>query len=224
MAMSPPSLALVSATTLSACDAGKSGEPEVVASFYPLQYVAQRIVGDHAKVTNLTAPGVEPHDVELSPRQVARVSGASVVFYEKGLQPAVDEAVKNNGPKHVVDAADAVDLRHGDSSENGDVDPHFWQDPILLAKAADAFTVEMSKADPKHASDFAAGNGRLQRDLTTLDGELRAGLENAPPARSWSATTPSSTSANATTSTYTRSPGSHRRRALRPAPRRSSPT
>ena len=170
-------LTLVSATTLSACDAGKGGEPEVVASFYPLQYVAQRIVGDHAKVTNLTAPGVEPHDVELSPRQVARVSDASVVFYEKGLQPAVDEAVKNNGPKHVVDAADAVELRHGDSSENGDVDPHFWQDPILLGKAADAFTAEMSKADPKHASDFEAGNDRLQHDLTALDAELRAGLK-----------------------------------------------
>src|ERR1700710_2013111 len=93
---------LLPAGLLSGCAVGDSGEPEVVASFYPLQYVAQRVVGDHAKVTNLTAPGVEPHDVELSPRQVARISGATVVFYEKGLQPAVDDAVKNNGPDHRV--------------------------------------------------------------------------------------------------------------------------
>ena len=59
------------------------------------------------------------------------------MFYEKGLQPAVDDAVKNNGPDHRVDAADAVHLRHGSTSEDGDIDPHFWLDPTLLAKAAE---------------------------------------------------------------------------------------
>jgi zinc transport system substrate-binding protein len=175
----PLVLALVlPAGLLSACAVGGDGKPDVVASFYPLQYVAQRIVGDHADVTNLTAPGVEPHDVELSPRQVAKVSGASVVFYEHGLQPAVDDAVKNNGPKYRVDAADTVRLRHGDSSEDGDLDPHFWLDPTLLAKVAQSFADEMSKADPDHAADFAAGNDRLQTDLQDLDGEYRAGLQH----------------------------------------------
>jgi zinc transport system substrate-binding protein len=175
----PLLLALVlPAGLLSACSVGDKGEPEVVASFYPLQYVAERVVGDYAKVTNLTAPGVEPHDVELSPRQVARISGASVVFYEKGLQPAVDDAVKNNGPEHRVDAADTVHLRHGDSSEDGDLDPHFWLDPTLLAKVAQTFTDEMSKADPQHAADFATGNDRLQSDLQALDREYLAGLRS----------------------------------------------
>jgi zinc transport system substrate-binding protein len=175
----PLLLALVlPAGLVSACSVGEKGEPEVVASFYPLQYVAERVVGDYAKVTNLTAPGVEPHDVELSPRQVARISGASVVFYEKGLQPAVDDAVQNNGPEHKVDAADTVHLRHGDSSEDGDLDPHFWLDPTLLAKVAQSFTDEMSKADPKHAADFASGNDRLQSDLQALDREYRTGLKS----------------------------------------------
>src|SRR3954468_1563074 len=176
---SRPALALtllVAVGLLSACSVKDSGEPEVVASFYPLQYVAQRVVGEHAEVTNLTAPGVEPHDVELSPRQVARISGATAVFYEKGLQPAVDDAVKNNGPDHRVDAAAAVHLRHGDSSEGGDVDPHFWLDPALLAQAAQKFTAEMSRADPAHAADFAAGNDRLQIDLQRLDRDYRTGL------------------------------------------------
>src|ERR1700712_4435902 len=175
----PLLLALVlPAGLVSACSVGDKGEPEVVASFYPLQYVAERVVGDHAEVTNLTAPGVEPHDVELSPRQVARISGASVVFYEQGLQPAVDDTVKNNGPKHRVDAADTVHLRRGNSSEDGDLDPHFWLDPTLLAKVAQSFTDEMSKADPKHAADFASGNDRLQSDLQALDREYRAGLKS----------------------------------------------
>src|SRR3954466_5341207 len=135
-----PLALLLAAGLLSGCSAETGGKPEVVASFYPLQYVAERVVGDDAKVSTLPAPGVEPHDVELSPRQVARISGATAVFYEKGLQPAVDDAVKNNGPEHRVDAAAVVHLRHGSSAEDGDLDPHFWLDPTLLAVVAQRFT------------------------------------------------------------------------------------
>ena len=53
-----PAIALaLAAGAISGCaPAGGSGQPQVVASFYPLQYVAERVVGDHAEVTNLTAP------------------------------------------------------------------------------------------------------------------------------------------------------------------------
>jgi len=158
-----------------------SGQPEVVASFYPLQYVAERVVGDHAEVVNLTPPGVEPHDVELSPRQTAKVSSASVVFHQKGLQPAVDQVIDNDRPDYVVDAAEVVDLHEADSHEDGHQhegsDPHFWLDPTLLGKAAAAFTDTMSAADPDHATDFRANNARLQTDLEQLDGDFRTGLE-----------------------------------------------
>src|SRR6187551_2352751 len=147
-----PAIALaLAAGAISGCTpAGGSGQPQVVASFYPLQYAAERVVGDHAEVTNLTAPGVEPHDVELSPRQTAEVSSSSVVFHEKGLQPALDQAISNDRPDHVVDAADEVDLRKSAEDGNAGLDPHFWLDPTLLGQAADAFTRTMAEADPDH--------------------------------------------------------------------------
>ena len=166
-------LALAAGAVTGCTPAEGSGQPEVVASFYPLQYVAERVVGDHAEVTNLTEPGVEPHDVELSPRQTAKVSSASVVFHEKGLQPAVDQVISNDRPDHVVDAADAVDLQKG---EDEGLDPHFWLDPTLLGRAAAAFTDTMAKADPDHAADFRANNTRLQADLEKLDRDFRTGL------------------------------------------------
>lgn len=176
---------LLLATTLSACavgsDAGSaSGKPTVIASFYPLQFVAERIVGSYAAVTNLTAPGVEPHDLELSPRQAARVSSAAVVLYEKGLQPAVDEAVANDGPEAIVNAASVVSLQSGaegaEEGEEGGLDPHFWQDPTLLAEVADAFTAKMAKVDPDHSSQFTANNATLQDDLAALDQDIKSGL------------------------------------------------
>ena len=58
--------------------------------------MAERIVGDHAAVTNLTHPGLEPHDLELTPGRPRRSTDADLVVYEKGFQPAVDDAVDQN--------------------------------------------------------------------------------------------------------------------------------
>ena len=43
-----------------------SSDRTVVASFYPLAFAAQQIGGAGIDVRNLTPPGVEPHDLELS--------------------------------------------------------------------------------------------------------------------------------------------------------------
>jgi len=143
-------------------------QPTVVTSFYPLQYVAQQVVGAHERVLDLTHPGMEPHDLELTVRQTAEISAATVVLYEHGLQPSVDEAVADNGPAHVLDTTAVVPLHGGD--------PHFWQDPILLARVARAFTRTVSRAQPDHAAAFRANDARLQRQLRALDADFRRGL------------------------------------------------
>ena len=49
---------------------GSAGEGKdglsVIASFYPIEYLVERVAGDHAEVSTLTSPGVDPHDVELT--------------------------------------------------------------------------------------------------------------------------------------------------------------
>jgi zinc transport system substrate-binding protein len=144
------------------------GKVGVVTSFYPLQYVAQRIAGGHAEVANLTHPGQEPHDVELTVPQTAELSDAAVVVYEKGFQASVDQAVEQNGPDHVVDAARSADL-------SGD-DPHFWQDPTKLSRVAAAVEEDLVDVDPAHAADYRRNLTGLQRDLAALDRSYRTGL------------------------------------------------
>ncbi|MFF1423105.1 metal ABC transporter substrate-binding protein [Streptomyces sp. NPDC058280] len=110
-------LGLVALSACSASDAadGKSGDKlAVTASFYPMQFLAQQIGGDHVSVTTLTKPGVEPHDLELKPRQAAQLGDADVIVYLKGVQPAVDEAIAQSGVPHIVDAASLTTLeKHG---------------------------------------------------------------------------------------------------------------
>jgi zinc transport system substrate-binding protein len=146
------------------------GRPTVVTSFYPLQYVAQRIAGRHADVVNLTQPGKEPHDLEMTVRQTAELVDADVVVYERGFQAAVDEAVDQSSLQHVVDAS-------GPARVTG-ADPHFWLDPTRLDAVATAVEGELARADPRHAADYRRNLAGLHRDLTALDHAFARGLSS----------------------------------------------
>ena len=63
----------------------------VVASFYPLQFVAEQVGGDRATVTNLTKP-VPSHTTWPAPQDLATPTDADLALDLDGFQPAVDEA------------------------------------------------------------------------------------------------------------------------------------
>ncbi|GGW41329.1 metal ABC transporter substrate-binding protein [Streptomyces griseoloalbus] len=105
--------------TLTACSsdsaaAGSTDRFDVVASFYPMAFLAEQIGGDHVNVTSLTEPGQEPHDLEISARQTAQLQESDAALYLKGLQPSVDEAIGQSEVKTKIDAATLTSLEaHG---------------------------------------------------------------------------------------------------------------
>ncbi|MFE2650826.1 metal ABC transporter substrate-binding protein [Streptomyces sp. NPDC059346] len=111
--------ALSACSTSDAADGGDGGKLKVTASFYPMQFLAERIGGEHVAVTSLTKPGVEPHDLELTPRQIGSISESDYVLYLKGVQPVVDEAIKQSGVKNTVDAATLTTLENHGSEVSG---------------------------------------------------------------------------------------------------------
>jgi zinc transport system substrate-binding protein len=170
--------------------AASGGKVRVVASFYPLQYVAQRVVGDRASVTNLTQPGAEPHDLEIPPRETGEIVDADLVVYERDFQPAVDDAIDQNATGETLDAVEVVGLEprshdghdHADDDadeeghDHGDLDPHFWQDPSRMAEVGDAVAERLGTLDPTHAAEFTANAERLRGDLESLDRSYEQGL------------------------------------------------
>ncbi|WP_069387844.1 metal ABC transporter substrate-binding protein [Cellulosimicrobium cellulans] len=106
------------ALIVAGCSSGDAGETgasgdgrlEVLASFYPLQYVAEHVGGEHVAVSNLTPPAAEPHDLELAPAQVREIGDADLVVYLSGFQTAVDQGIEQREPAHVVDAAGPAGL------------------------------------------------------------------------------------------------------------------
>lgn len=178
VAVTAPLLATLLAGLLAGCGGAgaDSGKPTVVASFYPLQYVAERVVGAHAEVSNLTSAGKEPHDLEINVMQTAEIADADIAIYQKGFQPAVDEAMAQNGPDHVVETTDVVTLEPTGASGSGNSDPHVWLDPTRLSNIAAAFAAEMSEVDPANADRYGANLDSLQADLDELDDDFAAGL------------------------------------------------
>jgi zinc transport system substrate-binding protein len=171
-------LALLVASTavvLGACGGGDTGgggdRLEVIANFYPLAEAASRVGGDRVRVENLTPPGVEPHDIELTSQQVDRLEDADLVLYlGRGFQPAVAKvAARRDGSS--VDVFDGLDL-----DEAGRDDPHFWLDPQLMAQAVDAVTEALTDASPRHAPAFEANAAQYKAELRALDGEFERGL------------------------------------------------
>ena len=190
-ALAAPLLALTACTP-----AGDDGTVQVLASFYPLQAVAQEVGGDRVTVSSLTPPGAEPHDVELSPAQVAATSAADLVVYQSGFQPAVDDAVTQAGPPHVVDAAEVTGLTSGapgghddededhadephaddDGHDHDGLDPHVWLDPSRMPAVVDAVADALSEVDPDGAAGYAANAAALTQRFTELDEAYAAGL------------------------------------------------
>ncbi len=160
-------------------DAGSG--TEIVAAFYPLAYLAEHVVPD-AEVTNITPAGAEPHDFELSARDIETLSSADLVLYlGGGFQPAVEDAVAEDAA--AVDLLEWQQLvagseEHGHDEEGHDVakghgasglDPHVWLDPVRFA--AMARRVAEATGDPEAANGLAA-------QLQALDDEFRAGLSD----------------------------------------------
>lgn len=179
-------------TSLAACgsseETGSEGKVEVVASFYPLEHAAAKVGGEHVQVTNLTKPGAEAHDVELSPKDVLDVTKADLLVYLKDFQPAVDDAAAQAGDSafdvspaaHLDVEATEAGHDHGEDDhadhDHGATDPHFWLDPVRYADVVDAVADRLAAVDPDHAQDYRANAASFRDELTTLDEEMTTGL------------------------------------------------
>ena len=213
--------AAATALALSACtstassgdSSSKDGSLTVMASFYPLKYLAEKVGGEHVSVTSLTPDGAEPHDLELSPKMVDSLSSADAVIYLAGFQSAVDEAIEQQAPKTVIDVSSAAELVEAGSDANHpaeeeateetqsgetdahdhdheghdheghdhaghdhhhdmSADPHFWLDPVRMAKAATLVGDKLAEADSAHADTYKANAKALAEELTTLGDTL----------------------------------------------------
>lgn len=173
------------AAAASACATTGAGTRDraisVVASFYPLAEAAARVGGDVAAVTDLTPPGVEPHDLELDPDQVGEIADADVVLYlGGGFQPAVEDAVAAAATGERIDVlrgvAPAPAPADAGRSTQEVTDPHVWLDPVLMRRVVAAVERGLTRAEPASEGQFERNAAAFDEQLARLDDDYRSGL------------------------------------------------
>jgi zinc transport system substrate-binding protein len=140
------------------CGSGEDDRPTVVAGFYPLAWAAEQVGEGRFEIVNLTPAGAEPHDLELSPRDVETVRDAELVLYVGGgFQPALEDAVADREGR-------SLDVLGPEER-----DPHVWLDPArferIVADVAEALGAAPAASDTVFA-------------LNRLDEELRDALDD----------------------------------------------
>jgi zinc transport system substrate-binding protein len=168
-------IVLVLAGSACATSAGsEGGRPQVVASFYPLYEAAVRVAGDRAEVTNLTPPGVEPHDLELATDEVDLLEDADVIVYAgTGFQPGVEEVAERSDDV-ALDVLEGLSLLSSDEGQ----DPHVWLDPELMLEIVRRVESAMIQVDADGALTYRRNADAYADELLALDAEFEEGLSN----------------------------------------------
>ena len=188
---------------LAGCSSSESESSglKVIAAFYPLEFVAKTIGGDLISVENMTPPGVEPHDLELTPQQITTLDDADLLLYVAGFQPALEEAATQSAPANSLDvmAINGLNLlgatedghNHGEEAHSEDghnhgeeahsdeemlSDPHVWLDPERLIVVAKAVAAKLSEVDPDNSETYATNLTAFVEQLEGLDADFTSGL------------------------------------------------
>jgi zinc transport system substrate-binding protein len=190
--------------TLAACGNASSTSSDdalvVSAALYPIAEIVQRVGGDSVEVVNLTPPGTDAHDVELTAKQVQKLEESDAVFFfGDNFQPGTQKAITALSGVTSVDLFDSVELldaaigefkaeeghsedEHADEDHadekpaedehnHGEHDPHVWLDPANMIAMTKAVVSTLSTLQPESASAFADNGETYIAELTEV-GEL----------------------------------------------------
>ena len=177
--------------------APKAEKLNIVTSFLPVQSHTLAIAGDHANVKQLLAKDTGPHDFQLTPADVKKLSDADVLIINgAGIEEWLGELIKKSGNKSlvVVDTSNGIKLvespeeieighshAHAHDHDHGDgANPHIWLDPVIAKKQAANIVAALQKADPSNASAYAENGKVYEAKLSALDSDYRSTLASLP--------------------------------------------
>ena len=188
--------ALALALLAAAC--GPAGAPadgsggaglRVVATTTIVGDVVAAVGGGEIDLTVLLPVGADPHSLQPTPRDMAAVAEAGVLFVnglglERFLEPLLESA---GGNAAVVSVSEGIEVRrleagHGHGAR-GDVDPHVWTDPGNVAVWARNVAAALGELEPANAAAYRAAAAAYAAELAELDRWIAAQVARVPPER-----------------------------------------
>lgn len=165
--------------------APESDGKTVLTTFYPTQYFAQRIAGEHLNIECPVPAGADPIFWRPDAGAIQQYQAADLVIvngaeFEKWI------ATVSLPENRIVDTAESFQQefirfedrsahQHGPEGEHTHegIDGHTWLDPINAKAQAAAIRRALEKQWPEHAPEFEKNFQSLVTDLDALDEALK---------------------------------------------------
>ena len=171
---------LLAALVLAGCSSEESGSGEitVVATTTQVADLVRNVGGERADVHEIISAGADPHDYEPRPSDAVSLTEAAVVFKSGGdLDGWLDDLLDNaGGDAEVVSLLDHVETIKGE----GEIDPHWWQDPRNAMLAAAGARDALTEADPEGRETYRRNAAAYTKELERLDSEIADCMEKVP--------------------------------------------
>ena len=181
-------LSLVLVLSLTACAPAQQqddGKLQIVTTTTMLYDLTASIAGEHADVTALMGPGVDPHLYQASAGDVTTMQKADIVVYNglhlEGKMGDVFAGLTRQG-RSIICAEDGIDPAILLSDENNPeiYDPHVWFDVNIWISVAEHTAKKLGEIDPENAADYQKNMERYRSSLQELDTYIRGRVEELP--------------------------------------------
>lgn len=170
-----------------------SGKLTVVVTTNIIGDVVSNIGGDSINLTTLIGTGQDPHSFEPTPRDLAAIEDADLVFINGlDLEEILVHAIENTATGKVITVSAGIgpleeeDHHENEGAEDEDDhghaagDPHFWVDPNNVMIWVENITNALSAADPANDAIYAANSTAYLEELHSLDTYIREQTDAIP--------------------------------------------
>ena len=167
-----------------AADEPDDGRLRIVTTIGQIANAATIVGGDHVHVTSLMGPGTDPHLYKASARDVDKLRGADIVFYNGlFLEANMEDILEQMGERQIVVPVSAqIDHAQLLPSANyaDEFDPHIWFDVKIWMQTVKQVRDTLIENDPAHAADYEANAAAYLAELETLDAYVREQTATVP--------------------------------------------
>jgi zinc transport system substrate-binding protein len=172
------------------CYASESDVNNIFVSILPQKYFAERVAGDHVKVSVMVGNGKSPATYEPTPKQMALLNNSQLYFkigvpFESIWIDAISEL---NPDLEIIECCTELITRRDEGNfhkHNVEVDhakkehamdPHIWTSPANAKYIALKMKKALIDNYPVYAKEFEINYSRLIDDLDRLDQNIKLQL------------------------------------------------
>lgn len=163
------------------------GKLKIYTSIYPLYDFTKKVGGDKVDVTNLVPAGTEPHDFELSTKDIVNLEKADMLVYNgAGIENWTDKVIDSLESDKIayVKSSEGLELHttedeHDDDGHNhGSTDPHTWLSIENAKKEMENIKNALVEIDPDNASYYEENYETYSKKFDELDNKFHTTLDS----------------------------------------------